>query len=126
MPSRCKQHTFAHPHSLYRAVCSDKCVGSHWGQGAEREVVIVSVVRTRARAGSGGGVGFLDAPQRTNVAITRARRHLIVAAAATQLRNTKVQTAVVCYLSSALTGCAHMLLLCSRGQLSCDVPKLRR
>ncbi|KAM3569153.1 hypothetical protein VYU27_008740 [Nannochloropsis oceanica] len=40
-------------------------------QGAEREVIIYSSVRT-------AGLGFLDSPNRLNVAITRARRHLIL------------------------------------------------
>ncbi|EWM23790.1 hypothetical protein Naga_100812g1 [Nannochloropsis gaditana] len=40
-------------------------------QGAEREVILYSCVRT-------GGLGFLDSPNRLNVAITRARRHLVL------------------------------------------------
>jgi len=40
-------------------------------QGGEREVIILSCVRT-------AGTGFIDSPRRTNVAITRAKRHLFV------------------------------------------------
>ena len=40
-------------------------------QGAERDVIVLSAVRTE-------GLGFIDAPARLNVAITRARHHLIL------------------------------------------------
>ena len=39
-------------------------------QGGERDVIILSSVRTK-------GVGFIDEPERVNVAITRAKRHLL-------------------------------------------------
>ena len=41
-------------------------------QGREKEVVLVSLVRSRQ--GEGGGVGFLQESRRINVALTRARR----------------------------------------------------
>lgn len=38
-------------------------------QGGEEDVIIISTVRTHR----GGSIGFLSSPQRTNVALTRAR-----------------------------------------------------
>eukprot|EP00049_Salpingoeca_infusionum_P022730 m.8426 g.8426 ORF g.8426 m.8426 type:complete len:1362 (-) comp5355_c0_seq1:4791-8876(-) len=40
-------------------------------QGGEKDIIILSCVRT-------GGIGFIDDAARINVAITRARRHLII------------------------------------------------
>ncbi|KAM6268332.1 5'-3' DNA helicase ZGRF1 isoform 2-T2 [Spheniscus humboldti] len=40
-------------------------------QGAEKEIVVLSCVRTRQ-------VGFIDSAKRMNVALTRAKRHLLV------------------------------------------------
>ncbi|XP_010145146.1 PREDICTED: protein ZGRF1-like [Eurypyga helias] len=40
-------------------------------QGAEKEIVILSCVRSRH-------VGFIDSEQRMNVALTRAKRHLLI------------------------------------------------
>lgn len=40
-------------------------------QGGEKDVIILSCCRT-------AGIGFLCSPHRTNVAITRARRHLVI------------------------------------------------
>lgn len=40
-------------------------------QGGEREVILLSCVRT-------SGVGFIDDPDRTNVALTRSKRHLFI------------------------------------------------
>ncbi|MFB6279490.1 MAG: IGHMBP2 family helicase [Salinibacter sp.] len=43
-------------------------------QGREKEIVLVSLVRSNER----GEVGFLDEPRRFNVAVTRARRKAVV------------------------------------------------
>jgi superfamily I DNA and/or RNA helicase len=43
-------------------------------QGSEADVVVVSFVRSNAR----GSVGFLADFQRLNVALTRARHHLVL------------------------------------------------
>ena len=64
-------------------------------QGNEKNVIIISTCRTQAPAGtsssgsssSASGTGFLDDPRRLNVALTRARNHLMVVGhAATLLR----------------------------------------
>lgn len=39
-------------------------------QGGERDVIVLSSVRTK-------GTGFIDEPERVNVAITRAKRHML-------------------------------------------------
>lgn len=38
-------------------------------QGGEEDIIIISTVRSHR----GGAIGFLSSPQRTNVALTRAR-----------------------------------------------------
>ena len=45
-------------------------------QGREKEVVILSLVRSNPK----GEIGFLAEPRRLNVAITRAKRHVTVIA----------------------------------------------
>ncbi|NXX11947.1 ZGRF1 protein, partial [Podargus strigoides] len=40
-------------------------------QGAEKEIIVLSCVRTRQ-------TGFIDSEKRTNVALTRAKRHLLI------------------------------------------------
>lgn len=53
-------------------------------QGQEREIILVSVGR------SDGDLKFVEAPERLNVTITRARRHLIVLGRADKLRRSKL------------------------------------
>ena len=51
-------------------------------QGDERDVVILSCVRSAlgsaAAGGRGGASGFVASPERLCVALTRARRHLLI------------------------------------------------
>ena len=47
-------------------------------QGAEKDVIILTCARTKA-------IGFLDSPERLNVALTRARRHLLLVGHASML-----------------------------------------
>jgi predicted DNA helicase len=62
-------------------------------QGREKEVVLVSLVRSNER----GEIGFLDEPRRFNVALTRARRKTIVVGDACTVRSGEVFDAFVRY-----------------------------
>ena len=62
-------------------------------QGREKEVVLVSLVRSNER----GEIGFLDEPRRFNVALTRARRKAIVVGDARTVRSGEVFDAFVGY-----------------------------
>ncbi|XP_065653894.1 5'-3' DNA helicase ZGRF1-like isoform X2 [Hydra vulgaris] len=53
-------------------------------QGAEKEIIILSCVRSRH-------IGFIDCPFRTNVALSRAKRHLVIAG------NKKLLTSNACW-----------------------------
>ncbi|KDR21193.1 uncharacterized protein LOC110828310 [Zootermopsis nevadensis] len=57
-------------------------------QGQERDVIIMSCVRT-------GGIGFLADTQRLNVALTRARRSLLLCGNFTSLRNDNMWRALL-------------------------------
>lgn len=58
-------------------------------QGQEREIIIVSV------AYRSGDLSFVEAPERLNVAITRARRHLLVLGDAAKLRRSRRYKALI-------------------------------
>ncbi|MEF8797405.1 MAG: IGHMBP2 family helicase [Salinivenus sp.] len=62
-------------------------------QGREKEVVLVSLVRSNER----GEIGFLDEPRRFNVALTRARRKAIVVGDARTVRRGDVFDAFARY-----------------------------
>lgn len=51
-------------------------------QGAERDVVVLTTCRTK----NVGSAAFVESPYRLNVAVTRARRHLLVVGNAGALR----------------------------------------
>lgn len=62
-------------------------------QGREKEVVLVSLVRSNEQ----GEIGFLDEPRRFNVALTHARRKVIVVGDARTVRSGEVFDAFVGY-----------------------------
>jgi superfamily I DNA and/or RNA helicase len=71
---------------LIRDMCSDRDleIGTVDGfQGREKEAVIISLVRSNER----GEIGFLSDTRRMNVALTRARRKLIVIGDSATLAN---------------------------------------
>lgn len=57
-------------------------------QGAEKDVVILSCVRTRQ-------VGFIDSEKRMNVALTRGRRHLLIVGNLACLRRNRLWGRVI-------------------------------
>lgn len=57
-------------------------------QGAEKEIVILSCVRTRQ-------VGFIDSEKRMNVALTRGRRHLLIVGHLACLRGSRLWGRVI-------------------------------
>lgn len=61
-------------------------------QGGERELMILSSVRSNTKS-----VGFSDDPRRMNVAITRARRHLIIFGHRQTLVNSKLWSSIINY-----------------------------
>lgn len=65
-------------------------------QGREKEVVILSLVRSNP----GGEVGFLAEPRRLNVAITRAKRHVTVIADVDTVGKDKVLKGLMEYLEA--------------------------
>ncbi|KAI3470132.1 hypothetical protein Pfo_026795 [Paulownia fortunei] len=62
-------------------------------QGGEEDIIIISTVRSH----SGGSIGFLSSPQRTNVALTRARHCLwILGNEITLTKSGSVWEALIC------------------------------
>lgn len=57
-------------------------------QGAEKEITILSCVRTRQ-------VGFIDSEKRMNVALTRGRRHLLIVGSLSCLRKNRLWGRVI-------------------------------
>ncbi|KAM6220972.1 5'-3' DNA helicase ZGRF1 [Rhynchocyon petersi] len=57
-------------------------------QGAEKEIIILSCVRTRQ-------LGFIDSEKRMNVALTRGRRHLLIVGHLTCLRKNHMWARVI-------------------------------
>ena len=67
-------------------------------QGGERDIVILSTVRTNPS-------GFLGDPKRVNVALTRARHHLIIVGHHSTMLHSTVWKPVVNFVSSKCPGC---------------------
>ena len=67
-------------------------------QGGEKDIVILSTVRTSPS-------DFLDNPRRINVALTRARHHLIVVGHHSALLQSAVWKPVVTFVSARCPGC---------------------
>ncbi|XP_052035242.1 protein ZGRF1 isoform X2 [Apodemus sylvaticus] len=69
-------------------------------QGAEKEIIILSCVRTRH-------VGFIDSEKRMNVALTRGRRHLLIVGSLSCLRKNRLWGRVIQHCEGREDGLQH-------------------
>uniref|UniRef100_A0A8C5L682 5'-3' DNA helicase ZGRF1 n=1 Tax=Jaculus jaculus TaxID=51337 RepID=A0A8C5L682_JACJA len=69
-------------------------------QGAEKEIIILSCVRTRQ-------VGFIDSEKRMNVALTRGRRHLLIVGNLVCLRKNRLWGRVIQHCEGREDGLQH-------------------
>uniref|UniRef100_A0A8C2MRE6 5'-3' DNA helicase ZGRF1 n=1 Tax=Cricetulus griseus TaxID=10029 RepID=A0A8C2MRE6_CRIGR len=69
-------------------------------QGAEKEIIILSCVRTRQ-------VGFIDSEKRMNVALTRSRRHLLIVGSLSCLRKNRLWERVIQHCEGREDGLQH-------------------
>ncbi|XP_026918593.1 protein ZGRF1 isoform X4 [Acinonyx jubatus] len=69
-------------------------------QGAEKEIIILSCVRTRQ-------VGFIDSEKRMNVALTRGRRHLLIVGNLACLRKNRLWGRVIQHCEGREDGLQH-------------------
>ncbi|XP_072351978.1 5'-3' DNA helicase ZGRF1-like isoform X2 [Scyliorhinus torazame] len=69
-------------------------------QGAEKEIIVLSCVRTRQ-------LGFIDSEKRMNVALTRGKRHLLIVGNLTCLRNTRLWKRVIHHCEVRENGVQH-------------------
>ncbi|KAM9699626.1 5'-3' DNA helicase ZGRF1 isoform 3-T7 [Dama dama] len=69
-------------------------------QGAEKEIIILSCVRTRQ-------VGFIDSEKRMNVALTRGRRHLLIVGNLACLRKNRLWGHVIQHCEGLEGGLQH-------------------
>nr|XP_008525625.1 PREDICTED: protein ZGRF1 isoform X2 [Equus przewalskii] len=69
-------------------------------QGAEKEIIILSCVRTRQ-------VGFIDSEKRMNVALTRGRRHLLIVGNLACLRKNRLWGRVIQHCEGKEGGLQH-------------------
>ncbi|XP_064419285.1 5'-3' DNA helicase ZGRF1 [Latimeria chalumnae] len=69
-------------------------------QGAEKEIIVLSCVRTRQ-------VGFIDSEKRMNVALTRGRRHLLIVGNLACLRKNKLWGKVIHHCEGRENGLKH-------------------
>ncbi|XP_069834595.1 5'-3' DNA helicase ZGRF1 isoform X2 [Dendropsophus ebraccatus] len=70
-------------------------------QGAEKEIIILSCVRTRQ-------VGFIDSEKRMNVALTRGKRHLLIVGSLACLRKNKLWEQVIHHCERHKDGLNHL------------------
>ncbi|KAM4807718.1 5'-3' DNA helicase ZGRF1 [Rhinophrynus dorsalis] len=70
-------------------------------QGAEKEVIILSCVRSRQ-------VGFIDSEKRMNVALTRGKRHLLIVGNLACLRKNKLWEHVIHHCERQQNGLKHV------------------
>ncbi|KFO94828.1 Uncharacterized protein C4orf21, partial [Buceros rhinoceros silvestris] len=70
-------------------------------QGAEKEVVVLSCVRTRQ-------MGFIDSEKRMNVALTRAKRHLLVVGSLACLSRNRLWGRVIRHCKGRENGLQHV------------------
>nr|XP_060635057.1 protein ZGRF1 isoform X2 [Anolis sagrei ordinatus] len=70
-------------------------------QGAEKEIIVLSCVRTRQ-------VGFIDSEKRVNVALTRGKRHLLIVGNLNCLRKNKVWGRVIQHCTERKNGLQHV------------------
>ncbi|XP_012510529.1 PREDICTED: protein ZGRF1 [Propithecus coquereli] len=69
-------------------------------QGAEKEIIILSCVRTRQ-------VGFIDSEKRMNVALTRGKRHLLIVGNLACLRRNRLWGRVIQHCEGREDGLQH-------------------
>lgn len=79
-------------------------------QGAERDIIVLATSRTVR-------LGFSDSPKRLNVAITRARRHLIVMGSAPLLTSNSAWDTVLSTALSSPGGLQSCSRIISTGEL---------
>ncbi|KFO09669.1 Uncharacterized protein C4orf21, partial [Balearica regulorum gibbericeps] len=70
-------------------------------QGAEKEIVVLSCVRTRQ-------IGFIDSEKRTNVALTRAKRHLLIVGSLACLSKNRLWGRVIHHCKGWENGLQHV------------------
>ncbi|XP_019355638.1 protein ZGRF1 isoform X2 [Alligator mississippiensis] len=70
-------------------------------QGAEKEIIVLSCVRTRQ-------VGFIDSGKRMNVALTRAKRHLLIIGNLGCLNKNKLWGRVIHHCEGTENGLQHV------------------
>ncbi|XP_053556164.1 protein ZGRF1 [Bombina bombina] len=70
-------------------------------QGAEKEIIVLSCVRTRQ-------VGFIDSEKRMNVALTRGKRHLLIVGRLVCLRKNKLWENVIHHCERQINGLNHI------------------
>uniref|UniRef100_A0A8C4Y1G9 5'-3' DNA helicase ZGRF1 n=1 Tax=Gopherus evgoodei TaxID=1825980 RepID=A0A8C4Y1G9_9SAUR len=70
-------------------------------QGAEKEIIVLSCVRTRQ-------VGFIDSEKRMNVALTRGKRHLLIVGNLACLSKNKLWGCVIHHCEGRENGLQHV------------------